>query len=336
MTKHSRQYRALIAQNRQLLVGFVIVCLCLGLYFVLRSNAAVCEGCEPTPGLKIFDATGSRTATSDWVGDPEKLTGLPDNLTSPVDYTAGHAYARIEVLEKPSTVNTVIIFCANDQYFNERCSYKGTEYAIQFTVPGVYYADLGKPQDWQQVSAGRYTFDGPMYHPYLQFVDKDHLDQIIANGADPNDLNFDEEVKAVLNGFYYNQAQLSNHLPIKVKAEIYMTAANTYFVPPANWDCPATVCPATGATATPTGGPTPTPTTNPTPTTPPTPTPTALPSGTDNPGDIDGDGHATFTDLTILVVNYKKTGVSRQQGDLDGDGTVTIFDLSRLVKYWGT
>ena len=67
-----------------------------------------------------------------------------------------------------------------------------------------------------------------------------------------------------------------------------------------------------------------------------TPTPTALPSGTDNPGDIDGDGHATFTDLTILVVNYKKTGVSRQQGDLDGDGTVTIFDLSRLVKYWGT
>ncbi len=74
----------------------------------------------------------------------------------------------------------------------------------------------------------------------------------------------------------------------------------------------------------------------PTPTTAPTAQPTATPTGTSNPGDITGDGHVNFQDLSVLIRNYKKAVSARSDGDLDGDGTVTILDLSRMVKYWGT
>jgi chitodextrinase len=53
-------------------------------------------------------------------------------------------------------------------------------------------------------------------------------------------------------------------------------------------------------------------------------------------GDINVDGAVNIYDLSILALNYEKSGMTRAQGDLTGDGTVNIYDLSMLASYWGT
>lgn len=53
------------------------------------------------------------------------------------------------------------------------------------------------------------------------------------------------------------------------------------------------------------------------------------------PGDVNGDGHVTIADLSILASNYGKSGMTRAQGDLNGDGVVNILDLSILATNWG-
>ena len=46
------------------------------------------------------------------------------------------------------------------------------------------------------------------------------------------------------------------------------------------------------------------------------------------PGDANGDGTVNITDLSILLANFDKTGMTWSQGDFNGDGTVNIADLS--------
>ena len=52
------------------------------------------------------------------------------------------------------------------------------------------------------------------------------------------------------------------------------------------------------------------------------------------PGDLNGDGTVNVTDLSILLSNWGKTGVTAAQGDLNGDGTVNVTDLSILLSNW--
>lgn len=69
-------------------------------------------------------------------------------------------------------------------------------------------------------------------------------------------------------------------------------------------------------------------------TTTPSPTPTSQPL---TPGDTNGDRAINLTDLTIVLTNFGKSGVSigRAQGDLDGSHSVTLSDLTIILANFG-
>ena len=53
------------------------------------------------------------------------------------------------------------------------------------------------------------------------------------------------------------------------------------------------------------------------------------------PGDADLDGTVNIEDLTILLTNYGKSGMSWSQGNFDGDPTVDLEDLTILLTHFG-
>jgi hypothetical protein len=52
---------------------------------------------------------------------------------------------------------------------------------------------------------------------------------------------------------------------------------------------------------------------------------------TQHPGDANGDGVVDIQDLSVVLANYDKSGMSWAQGDFTGDGTVYISDLSNIL-----
>jgi probable HAF family extracellular repeat protein len=56
------------------------------------------------------------------------------------------------------------------------------------------------------------------------------------------------------------------------------------------------------------------------------------------PGDANGDGKVDINDLTVVLTNYGKTGMSWSQGCMDGDptGTVDINDLTIVLSNYGS
>ena len=59
------------------------------------------------------------------------------------------------------------------------------------------------------------------------------------------------------------------------------------------------------------------------------------PSPTSIPGDVNGDGQVTLSDLSILLSNFGKTG-TRAQGNIAGnDNTINLTDLSNLLSFFG-
>ena len=49
------------------------------------------------------------------------------------------------------------------------------------------------------------------------------------------------------------------------------------------------------------------------------------------PGDANLDGTVNITDLSKVLTNYDKTGMTWADGDFNGDGTVNISDLSNVL-----
>lgn len=65
-----------------------------------------------------------------------------------------------------------------------------------------------------------------------------------------------------------------------------------------------------------------------------------VPSGVVTPptgktGDINGDGAIDALDLSTLLGNWNKTGMTKAQGDLNADGVIDALDLSTLLANWG-
>ena len=56
------------------------------------------------------------------------------------------------------------------------------------------------------------------------------------------------------------------------------------------------------------------------------------------PGDANGDGTVDINDLTIVLANYGKTGMSWSQGCMDGDptGAVDINDLTIVLSNYNS
>ena len=59
--------------------------------------------------------------------------------------------------------------------------------------------------------------------------------------------------------------------------------------------------------------------------------------GTALPGDANGDGRVDINDLTIVLINFGKTGMTWGQGAMDGDptGKVDINDLTIVLANFG-
>jgi hypothetical protein len=56
---------------------------------------------------------------------------------------------------------------------------------------------------------------------------------------------------------------------------------------------------------------------------------------TDPPGDVNSDNVVNIFDLSIMLSNWGRTGMTPAQGDLNSDNAVNIFDLSILLSNWG-
>lgn len=56
-------------------------------------------------------------------------------------------------------------------------------------------------------------------------------------------------------------------------------------------------------------------------------------------GDANGDGCVNATELSLISINFLKTGMTRAQGDIEtanGNGTINVFDLSVLAANYNT
>jgi hypothetical protein len=53
-------------------------------------------------------------------------------------------------------------------------------------------------------------------------------------------------------------------------------------------------------------------------------------------GDLNNSGKVDLTDLSILLSNWNKTGVTPDKGDVNSSGKVDLTDLSKLLSNWGT
>ena len=60
--------------------------------------------------------------------------------------------------------------------------------------------------------------------------------------------------------------------------------------------------------------------------------PLSLTAGTASatPGDMDGDGKLTVSDITLLIDTYLNSNYTAQ-GDMDGDGEITVSDITQLI-----
>jgi hypothetical protein len=99
-----------------------------------------------------------------------------------------------------------------------------------------------------------------------------------------------------------------------------------------SWPSPAGGQPPTIGRVSPNPNPTPPPTPDPIPT-PPSPNPSPTPNPGTVKADINGDGKVNITDLSLLLSDFGKSGISLK-GDLNQDQKVTITDLSLLLSKW--
>jgi peptidoglycan/xylan/chitin deacetylase (PgdA/CDA1 family) len=56
---------------------------------------------------------------------------------------------------------------------------------------------------------------------------------------------------------------------------------------------------------------------------------------TGKPGDVNGDNAIDALDLSTVLSNWAKPGMTKAQGDLNSDGAVDALDLSTVLSNWG-
>ena len=52
------------------------------------------------------------------------------------------------------------------------------------------------------------------------------------------------------------------------------------------------------------------------------------------PGDVNGDGWVSGTDLSIVIDNWGQSGLDRALGDLNDNGVVDGPDYAEVLSYW--
>ncbi len=165
--------------------------------------------------VTVFNVTGN-AGPAQYI---EPSIGGPSNFTSPVNYTAGSAYIRYNVITMPSTkpVNIQICFWdhMNGNWKLETCS---SESALTVTKPGVYYVNLKAPGGWWKITGS---------FPWYQRPD---VVRIMVKDAATKKLMMSSKCGS----YCYTGNDLSSRVPIKIQAELIFTSGGT-FNPPASW-----------------------------------------------------------------------------------------------------
>ncbi len=55
---------------------------------------------------------------------------------------------------------------------------------------------------------------------------------------------------------------------------------------------------------------------------------------TELPGDVNGDGWVSDTDLSIVIDNWGRSGLGREFGDLNDSGVIDGLDYTEVLSYW--
>lgn len=58
--------------------------------------------------------------------------------------------------------------------------------------------------------------------------------------------------------------------------------------------------------------------------------------GSDMPGDVDGNGELTISDISMLInclITENTDGINLSNADLNGDGELNVSDITILVNY---
>lgn len=195
---------------------------------------------NPSGQFTLFDQQVTHKADSYATFDFAEL----DNWRSPVDYTTGSTFVRLDFMSKPSDREVQVIACMwRDRFKQEKCLGLG-----KFTEPGLHYLELKSAERWWKKAS--WSWDRPI--EYVRLMVKDVQTGKLLNNARCGTV-------------CYTGDDLADHTPMAFDAELIITTKGHNFEVPSDWaGCPTQwggVCAGNG------GGPTPpttTPTTSPT------------------------------------------------------------------------
>ena len=144
----------------------------------------------------------------------QPTTTAPSDWTSPINYVGGHVYLRLDVLTKPSSLNTAAQVCVwRNSYTEESCSSART-----FTAPGVQWVDLGPTTGWwKKNGAFSWATASFLCRRGIMFKDVETGTLLMSGGRGTS--------------CYTGATSLTQHVPISVHAEAIVVAAGSTSFP---------------------------------------------------------------------------------------------------------
>lgn len=151
--------------------------------------------------------------------------GGPDNWNSPVNYTDGRVYLRYEALEKPSDKELKVQLCfwyGSNKY--ETCS--PSSY-FKYSTAGVYYKDLGTPNDWWQLNN---NYDWDKKYDKARLMHKDASSGMLL-------------MTSSCGSHCYKGGDIEDHVPIEMDATVIVVSKGATPTFPEEWsDCEQSWC----------------------------------------------------------------------------------------------
>ena len=174
------------------------------------------------------------THTYNTYAQPTQSTSTPASWTSPVNYAGGRVYARIHVLEKPSSKPLDLQICAW-RHGERRWQYETCTRVIpRFSSTGVLWVDFGMPNSWWYMN-GVWTWST-------------RFDVVRLMVKDPNTGKLMQTDNC--GAYCSTPSAVSGHIPLKFDAHAIVVAAGATLQPPSDWGgCPATWSPGCNGTA---------------------------------------------------------------------------------------
>jgi hypothetical protein len=183
-----------------------------------RPRAALDDSCSAAPNQ--FVLVNERV---NWKSMVEVSRRGPLELKSPIDYTKGRVYLRLDVREKPTSFPLGVQICMWGENGRETCSnYR----ELTIREKGVYYVDAGMPDGWW-IKDGGIDWSGRWQHLRVMLRCSKEASEtgcIFAQGSNP---------------IFYKGADFESHVPIVFNANAIVVAPGKRLKPPAGWDCPA-------------------------------------------------------------------------------------------------